>query len=326
MTLKNIAELAGVSVSTVSKAFSGSSEISEETKQRIFDLAKEHNCFDRYCKQRFEKKVIAVIVPEFKSDYYVTILKMLDEVITRQGGVMTVAASNFSAARVEELFAYYSFYCHADGIIIVENNADIKNPLFIPAVSIYPLVSCKNIDAVKIDMLGGMEEALRHLKENGHTKIGFAGEPYTASELEIFKTAMNNVGLPVEEKYIKTSTCRFEKAGKEMMEQWLSEEDRPSAVLAAYDYIAIGAIKAIRNRGYSVPEDFSIVGINDIGIIPYLDVPLSTIRTYSDKACETAVELLMKKLKNQYFMLREKVTVSSDFVIRKSTGKNKENT
>jgi DNA-binding LacI/PurR family transcriptional regulator len=53
-------------------------------------------------------------------------------------------------------------------------------------------------------------------------------------------------------------------------------------------------------------------------------VPLSTIRTYSDKACEIAVELLMKKLKNQYFMLREKVTVSSDFVIRKSTGPNKD--
>ena len=323
MTLKNIAELAGVSVSTVSKAFSGSSEISEETKQRIFDLAKEHNCFDRYSKQRFEKKVIAVIVPEFQSDYYVTILKMLDEVITRQGGMMTVAASNFSAARVEELFAYYSFYCHADGIIIIENNADIKNSLFIPAVSIYPTVSCKNVDAVKMDMVGGMEEALRHLKENGHTKIGFAGEPLTGIELDAFKQAMAKVGLPVEKKYIKTSTSRFEKAGKEMMEQWLAEDDRPTAIMAAYDYIAIGAIKALRNRGFSVPEDFSIVGINDISIIPYLDVPLSTIRTYSDKACEIAVELLMKKLKNQYFMLREKVTVSSDFVIRKSTGPNK---
>ena len=72
-------------------------------------------------------------------------------------------------------------------------NADIKNPLFIPAVSIFPTVNCKNIDAVKRDMIGGMEEALRHLKENGHTKIGFAGEPYTAAELENFKQAMTKV-------------------------------------------------------------------------------------------------------------------------------------
>ena len=73
-----------------------------------------------------------------------------------------------------------------------------------------------------------------------------------------------------------------------------------------------------------MPEDFSVVGINDISIIPYLDVSLNTIRTYRDKVCEITVNLLMKKLKNQYFMPRKKVTVSSDFVIRKSTGVNKD--
>ena len=81
MNLSMIANLAGVSVSTASKAFAGSREISEETRERIFQIARENGCFDKYIKNKYEKKVIAVIYPELRGGFYTDVLSILDELI-----------------------------------------------------------------------------------------------------------------------------------------------------------------------------------------------------------------------------------------------------
>lgn len=96
MNLETLAKLAEVSVGTVSKAFSGSKEISEDTKERIFALAKEHGCFDKYNKNRFDKKVIAVICPELNSEYYSATVTLLNREITLRGGIMSVSTTDFS--------------------------------------------------------------------------------------------------------------------------------------------------------------------------------------------------------------------------------------
>ena len=113
MNLETLAKLAEVSVGTVSKAFSGSKEISEDTKDRIFALAKEHGCFDKYNKNRFEKKVVAVLCPEIKSEYYTTIATLLERQITSHGGIMLLSTTEFSEEREMTLFSYYASYCKA---------------------------------------------------------------------------------------------------------------------------------------------------------------------------------------------------------------------
>lgn len=324
VTLKDVAGLAGVSVSTVSKAFSGSKEVSEETRQMIFQIARENNCFDKYNKNKYNKKVIAVICPEIISDYYASMLKMLEEEIHARSGIMTVSCSNFSAQKVEELYAYYSSYCRADGIIIIGNNGNLKNPYRIPSVSITSSVECANVDTIEVSNFAAIEGAIRHLKELGHRKIAFAGEPLTLGSERQFRIAMENAELSVQEELVCTGTRRFEEAGMEAVKSWMEKGICPTAVLAAYDYIAIGVIKALRSHGYRVPEDISVVGMNDISIIPYLDPPLSTIKNYSEDFCRVAVDLIMEKIRNPYHVNREPLVFEGKFVVRGSTAKRKE--
>ncbi len=320
MNLNTLAKLAGVSVATVSKAFSGSDEIKKETRERIFSLARDLGCFDKYNKNKFDKKIIAVICPELNSDYYNAFITILNRQISQQGGIMTVSVNDFSAEREAELFAYYSSYCKADGIIIVGSHGEVKNPFMIPAVAISTAKECENIDAIHLNISTAIEDAILYLKNLGHTDIGFAGESLTVGKATLFTEAMEKAGLPIRDEWIKICDQRFEQAGIQAFDAWMAEGKLPTAILAAYDYIAVGLIKSLRHKGLSVPEDCSVIGIDDIPIGPYLETSLSTIRTHTENICRTAVELIMKKLNNQYYQTHQTITFYSEFIPRESCG------
>ena len=320
MNLSTIARLAEVSVSTVSKAFAGSEEISEETRERIYEIARKNGCYDKYMKNKYRKKVIAVIYSEARSDFYAALLMFLDSIITAKGGIMISAATNFSGEMEQELFTYFSAYGRVDGIIIIGLKTQLNNSINIPLVALFSSVKFPNMDTIKGNVQPSFDAAIACMKAHGHTKIGFAGEALTMGRLTLFQTAMEKSGLTIRPQDIKISTSRFEQAGVEMMEEWLAEEDPPTAIFAGYDYIAIGLTKTIRKRGLRVPEDFSIVGVDDISVVPYMDTSISSIRTFSEEACTIAVDLIMKKIENQYYTSGQEIVIETEFVKRESIG------
>jgi len=321
MKLKELAELAGVSVGTASKAFSGSKEISPETREKIFSLAKKNGCFDKYNKKKFSKKVIAVICPEIKSDYYDTILTILDREISKRNSIMVSSIYNFNEQAKQELFTYYSSYCNVDGIIIIGSSENLCNEMLIPSVALGSTHKNNNIDSIKTDLLPSIEKAIFYLKENGHKDISFISEGLTYSKLEMFKKAMRKAGLPVQNKFIKTSSERFEQAGTVATKELLSQEKLPTAIFTAYDYIAIGVIKQLKKHGIRVPEDISVIGIDNIDVGHYLETALSSISTHTEEACKTAVDIIIKKTENKYYRTNHNITVDTEFIIRESSGK-----
>ena len=324
MTLKDIASLAGVSVGTVSKAFSGSREVGEETKKRIFEIARENGCFDRYNKNKFDKKVVAVIVPEVNSDLYYRVLLELDKEITKQGGIMLTSISNFSEDKTAELFSYYSEYCKVDGVIIVGNIGKIKNPLHVPAVALGTDKKIKNVDTIYSNSEKALEEAVVTLRNLGHTKIGFIGERLTSGKLNAFKKAMVKAGIALNQNYVKVTSKRFEEAGMSIAEDMISKGQLPTAVIAAYDYIAIGFIRGLKNHGYRVPEDVSVIGNDDIGVSKFLETTLCSINPNYNRACKMAVDMIFKKMKNQYLMFnKDEQTIKGELYIRESVSKAK---
>lgn len=315
-----IAQLAGCSVSTVSKAFSGSKEISVATQERIFTIAKEHGIFDKYYKDKFHKRVIAVICPEIISNYYSVLISILNREIESRGCVMALSLSNFEENRIEELFTYYSSYNNVDGIFVIGTAPALKNPTRIPAVILGKSTPVENFDIITINFETAIDNAIEYLKSQGHTRIGFGGEKLTKPKQDKFEKAIRKALLPLDKKHIKCSDRRFEDAGVDLANQWLAQKEFPTAILVAYDYIAIGLMKTLKENGIHIPEDISIIGMDDIGIDPYLEVPLSTIRIHHTKMCRLAIDLIMKKMENPYYHTNQVITIETEFIPRNSSG------
>ncbi|MBR2615515.1 MAG: LacI family DNA-binding transcriptional regulator, partial [Clostridia bacterium] len=131
MNMTKIAKLAGCSLSTVSKAFRNSPEISEETKQRIFEIAKEGDCFVKYYAPIYENKVIAVICKELVDSTYGDLVESLNQKISRRGDTLLISSSNFARSTLEGLIDYYVNYHRVDGLILVDyfmtGNESLKN-------------------------------------------------------------------------------------------------------------------------------------------------------------------------------------------------------
>lgn len=319
MTMKQLAEIANTTVSTVSKAFSGSPEISEEKRKEIFEIAKREGCYDKYCKPFFEKKVIAVICPEFQSGYYSQQLMYFRKEIEKHNGVMVAGCYNFDEASKDELISYFTEGAKIDGVIIVGtgiSNRNYNTPIVV-------IGNSDNSDSISLSMKHAIKDAIGCLLKNGHTDVAFIGEKLTIQKFRNFAEAMEENGLKINDGYVIESNERYEKAGYSAMNKLLSMEKPPTAVVAAYDSIAIGAMKSIYEHGLSIPDDISLIGMDDNREITYLNVPLTSITSYCEDLCEIAVNLLFERIEKGGSTKIKKINISTELVIRESVGKAK---
>ena len=98
----------------------------------------------------------------------------------------------------------------------------------------------------------------------------------------------------------------------------MASDMKPDAIIAAYDYIALGAISALKENGYKIPGDFSIIGMDDINVASYTDTPLTTIQMHCDELCDKVVEIIFEKIKNKYYFLKQDVTINTKLIKRSS--------
>ena len=313
MTLRMLANLSGYSLSTVSKAFSGSKEISEKTRQAIFAEAKKQGCFEKYSKEKYDRRIIAVLCPETASAYYTDILSTLNKLITGKGATMAISITEFSAENEQQLLSFYASG-RADGIIAIVNSP-LPPHTTVPIVSLGSAKSA-SYDTVSVDMESGMREAIGLLKSKGHRRLAFLGEALTVSKEELFRRTVKEYRLP-EPAVIRTEQ-RFEAGGYEAMSALLQSTEPPTAVVAAYDYMAFGAISAIRQAGLRVPEDISVIGSDNIRTAAYERIGLTSIAHNTADACELVVERLFRKIEHPTYRVIQHTIVKSQLIQRKT--------
>lgn len=318
MKLKDLAKLCNVSVSTVSKAFCDADDIGDETKEMIFEMAKKNGCYEKYYKGRYHKFVVAVICPEVNSDLYANFLNELQKAIAKVGGITVIAADGFDKANRVELVEYFASKDRADGIIAFYLD-ELKKGYDVPIINIGKDLT--SVDSVNTDIKSALNDAVRHLKELGHRKIAFLGETLTEAKLKSFKDAMIENNIYPDDAYHIVSQKRFEDAGVWGAEKILKECPDCTAVVCAYDYIAIGAMKCFESHGLRVPEDYSVVGMDNIGRSEYLIKSLTTIDSHLSEVCSILADLMAKKVKCRFITAKQQIRVSADLVIRESTGK-----
>ena len=313
MTLRELANEAGVSVSTVSKAFKNSKEISPETQQKIFKIAEKHGCFYKYYKKKYEKRVVAIICPEIRSSYYSEQTEYIQQQLAEKNIVTIIATDNFDAKWQVALLELLAEHSKVDGIIVL-GHCTVPKGIEIPVVV---LGAANGTDTCKIPLQKTMDDAVSYLKSLGHSHITFISEALTTSSLQRYCLSMKKYHLP--EHHI-TAEGRFEQAGTDGVRRLLKSKHPCTALICGYDNMAIGAIKELKRHGLKVPEDYSVIGINNISTAEHLETGLTTIDCAYRAACDFLCSLLIKKMENPYYCSNASLTLIGSLVVRESTG------
>ena len=326
MTMTKIAKLTGCSLSTVSKAFRNSPEISEDTKNKIFEIAKQHDCFTKFYSPVYKKKVFAVICNELLSSVYGVIVDSLNRKITNNGDTLLISSCNFVTANLEDLFDYYINFHRVDGLILIGKlpiKAGINNQVTakIPLVCVHSAKSKNSLpcDCVETDRDPAILNSILHLKRNGHKKIAFIGEYLTSGYQRSFAEAIKTCGLELNEEWVICSSKRKAEAGVDGMERLLAQSLRPTAIFAAYDAIAFGAIHKIHLSGLSIPKDFSIIGADNIPLSEFASPSLTTISDPIEDITDGVLNLLYRRLKNNSAPF-QRIQIQSELIVRQSVG------
>ncbi len=326
--LKYIANVAGVSVSTASKALRDSQDLNEDTKKYIRRIAESLDYKGREKTENTKKRdkyTIGIICPEIKSNYYSSLLDVLHENFKKRGHGVIVGFSNFNLK--EEIFLLHTFLERdLDGIVFITEGVDVQrqiaqihkeNPF--PLVLIVNRLETHEMDCININDSIGVALAIKYLTDMGHTEIGYMGDEYSENRMNTFLDYMQANHLPISKDYIKVRKERFEECGYLTMKEISNMEKLPTAFFCAYDDIAIGAMRAAYEANLSIPEDISFIGIDNIISTPYLYHALSTVTSPIEQMGKAAFRILMEKIEvpenkvfqqitlNPYLMMRETV-------------------
>ena len=298
ITLQKIAKMANVSVSTASKALRYSKEVHEETAELVRAIAKENGYFLRkkvVSRQNRTNQAlkIAILSPEIISVHYAGMISKLWEHLTAAGMQVRIFISHFNHERTEEILKRCLEDNDIAGVVSFftgDEKVDLGFPIVMMGES--NMYSC-----VRFGLDRGIDEAIGVLKEKGHTRIIFFGELLTKRKGEFFIAGLRKHELPFDEDSICVSDKRFEDAGYDLMDRLISSgKPLPTAVLCAYDEIALGAMKRMNEEGLSCPNDISLIGINDIPMAQYSTPSLSTIRFDEAACCQAVTKLLTDAL------------------------------
>ncbi len=331
VTLKNIAEKTGVNVSTVSRALNNSPEIAEVTKQHIRKIAREMNYVPNVTAQSLvgkKSRSIGLILPEIRSNYYAQISNYIDDELRKRKYSMIIGLTDFMYEEEARSLKVLSSR-RVDGILftslmhnkIEKNLRYVKNTYKIPIVLVDSFLSTQKMsfDHVGIDSYTGIVAAVRYFLEKGKTTIGFIGDRFTVhSRYPGFQKALYDNGLEVDKRFVRFGNERFEEGGYLRMNELIGAGTIPDALFASYDDMALGALKALDEKGIHPVKDISVIGHDNIRVSAYTLNPLSTINAPLQEMARLSVERLFERIHGSRDKIVDKM-LPAELIIRQTS-------
>lgn len=327
---KEIAQELGLSISTVSRALSGSSEISPETTEKV--LAQAKKCGYRQAprakkgKQHSSAETVGIIVPEITSEYYARIVHLAKDAFSAKGyssiikmtdfqdSEMVAAISTMNKIRVKCLLIVMDTE-EAMSNQIVHALKGVRCAVMLITSKYYPLLE---FDCIHLDEYSGIIMGVQHLQQRGYKRIGFLSDKISENRITIFKQAMNLVGMKADPMLICVGSERAESGGYLRMKELLSLHTPPDAVFCSYDQMAVGAIHALRENNYCVPSDMAILGFDNIPVAQYIEGGLTTIANPFEDLISIAVNVLTKRADNME-MAPQQIALKPHLIVRSTT-------
>jgi DNA-binding LacI/PurR family transcriptional regulator len=280
--------------------------------------------------RRTETKMILVLLPTIANPFYSRLVKGMEDA-AHAGGYNIMLCNTDSDKNREEVYLELLKKRLADGVIFMAPEIDVKELDKTNFIS--PTVQCceyregTKVSHVSIDNLKAAKDAVSHLIKCGYSRIGHISCKNsfvsTIQRKNGYKEALEEAGISFDPELTAYGDYGFT-SGYKAAKKLLSLDKRPEAIFAISDIMAIGAIKAIREKGLGIPADVSVMGFDDISFASMYDPPLSTVSQPKYELGKTAVELLMRQLdKNNNGS--EDIILPHKLIIRGSTMKKGEN-
>lgn len=328
---KLIAKKAGVSCSTVSRAFTKNARIHPETLAKIQAAMKELGIEDPNAVLSSPPPVrqVLIIVPDISDAFHADTIKGISDKLYKSGMIASLCNSNHDDFQITETYLNYAEANHFAGVIMLSVVAsppliELLKHYSIPVILVNRFIRTLDMDVVCIDNYRGGYMAARCLIENGHEKIAFlAGNRLSTAHqdrLRGFSDAMADAGIPFTPDQIYYGADNTRSSGRDFVNHFFTPGNPYTALFASSNPTAIGALTQLLELGYSVPDDVSIICFDDTPLVNDGKIKLTTVGYEPYLIGSAAVDSLLSRI-DKPFAEKIKVTYSPHLTMRDSIRK-----
>lgn len=329
ITIKDVAQHAQVSVTTVSHVINGTRFVSEAARERVQQAIAALNYVPSALARSLKSSrthTVGMMIPNNSNPYFAEIIRGIEDTCFEAGFNVILCNSDDDPLKQSQYVRVLSEK-QVDGLIVLSSGGDSELIETLRSAGMPQVVVDREIDDLAADLvevnheLGGYL-ATKHLLELGHRRIACIAGPQTLSparqRVQGYQRALHELGVKVDDKLLRRAD--FTSAGGHAaMASLLKARQKPSAVFASNDLMAIGAICAAAEAGLSIPQDLSVIGFDDIALAAYSNPPLTTIAQPKHQTGALAARLLMERIAQRDKPLRREI-LQPALCVRRSTG------
>ena len=329
-TIKNVAELAGVHPSTVSRVINNDSRISEKTKNKVLLIIKKlgytPNAIARGLKTK-RTHTLGMLIPDITNPFFAEIARGVEDAANKNN-FNVILCNTDDKLKKERTYLEILRGKRVDGLILGTAHIRDKSILELEKKKFPYILVSRNIEGLDknciiVDDVAGGIMVTEYLIKLGHRRIAHITGPLTVraaiNRLEGYKFALEKHQIEYHEELVEEGDFRI-KGGYQAMKKFLELPEPPTAIFAANDLLALGAIQAIQKKKYHIPEDFCIIGFDDIRLASFVYPPLTTIRQPMLEMGALAVKMLLKIIEEGEFNQKKEV-LEPKLIIRESCRK-----
>jgi LacI family transcriptional regulator len=326
--MEEIARMAKVSIATVSRVMHGSPLVNEETANRVRAVMEKARYFPNNTATSLKSgisHIYGLIIPDITNPFFPEFVKVFESIAVLKNQEVLLANTDYHPDGMQ-LSLRRMLTRQVEGVALLvsevsEETAESLTKNRVPVVTFDRRLTDRGVSDVAIDNWPGLDQAIEHLKRLRHRRIayigGTTGEPVTDHRFRAFLRALKKHDLIFYPELFRAGDWRIH-GGETAMTELLSLKNLPTAIFGVNDLTAIGAMRVIREHGYSIPEDFSVMGFDDIDFTE-LFVPTITTIELSRKELAHAFFEALEHFERRADKSGKQYAVKTNLVVRQST-------
>ncbi len=329
--IKEIAKEANVSPATVSRVLRNPELVAEAKRNTVLEVIKRTGYTPNSLGVSLRKSKtynLVAVIPDVISAFNYPVIRAIESIALQHGYSLLLGDTQEQESR-ERSFAAMARSRQADGILLfcsrLPFDIDPAIPLadqLPPMVNACETVSVTGLPKVNIDNAAAAEDAVNYLLSLGHRRIGIVAgnmtSPSTLDRLQGYRRVLQKAGLPYEDELIEVGDYGLQKA-EQATRKLVARENRPTAIFAFSDEMAMSCLATLHNLGYKIPQDFSVMGFDNISYAQYCYPALTTIAQPMTEIGIACMELLLPQLNGEPMQECNKI-LPHKLIVRNSTG------